>query len=498
MLSKAFDHLGNGYGMDLSCPSHVFLQHMIFDTTSVQPNSKEVRMHERFFKMAGWKPMLHEGPLCDHARRFMEHIAEQGATERAQERRARNLACFIDWLYQHGVTEPHRMTCEHVLQFQELMAARRLERGHHFFTGGVMSTMPTVKLFLQWLYRQGVRFPPMEAFANYDRRGPCHPALGRVPRKGDVPNGVVQTPRISFAPEQFRSIEAEWQVYLRDIRGATPSTVENYSRAAARFFSFLLEKGIGDIARVGPEEMRAFHDATLSLTPNQRSMIYNSLRCLFRFAALKGWANADLIELVGRSPRYKLARLPDFLSDEEVRKVLETPDATTPEGVRSLAMLSLLATYGMRGGDLAALTLDDFDWEHDLIRVRQNKVNRTVWLPLLPGAGNAVLKYIREARPATQGREVFLRRYPPHTAIGEGSVYAVVIRTCQKAGVKKRRLGPHLFRHTMATRLVRNSEPLKTVGDILGHNCSASTAIYAKVAVEQLREVALSFKEARP
>ncbi|HOC32221.1 MAG TPA: site-specific integrase, partial [Armatimonadota bacterium] len=342
------------------------------------------------------------------------------------------------------------------------------------------------------------RIPPTEECASYLGNQWTHLARRKGGTDSLNPNGAVRTPRISFAPEQFRSIEAEWLVYLRDIRGATPSTVENYSRAAARFFSFLLEKGIGDMARVGPEEMRAFHDATLALTPNQRSMVYNSLRCLFRFAALKGWTNADLIELVGRSPRYKLARLPDFLSDEEVRKVLDTPDVATSAGVRDLAMLSLLATYGLRGGDLAALTLDDFDWERDLIRVRQNKVGRSVWLPLLPGAGNAVLKYIQEARPATQGREVFLRRYAPHIAIGEGAVYAVVIRICQKAGVKKRRLGPHLFRHTMATRLVRNSEPLKTVGDILGHNCAASTAIYAKVAVEQLREVALSFEEARP
>jgi len=301
-----------------------------------------------------------------------------------------------------------------------------------------------------------------------------------------------------YAPAAYATTEKEWLVHVSEVRGLAPATVVNYSRAAGKFFTFLANAGVAGLGDATAEHLRAFHDTTLAETTNTRGQIYKALRSLFRFGAFKGWMSPEASELVGRTPTYKLSHLPDFLSRDEVLRVLKTPDMNTPLGTRNYAVLALLATYGIRSGDLAALRLEDFDWEHDVVRVRQSKVGRTSWLPLLPGVGNSVLRYLRLARPATSDRRVFVSIRYPYGGISSGAIYDVVNAALRKAGISKTHLGPHLFRHTAATRLVQNDEPINTVADVLGHARRTSVGVYAKVAIEQLREVALSIEETCP
>jgi integrase/recombinase XerD len=145
------------------------------------------------------------------------------------------------------------------------------------------------------------------------------------------------------------------------------------------------------------------------------------------------------------------------------------------------------------------LRLEDIDWRHECLHVRQSKTGHTTVLPLLAPVGDAILAYLRQGRPPTAVREVFLRAQAPVQPFRQGSsLYAIVARRLPKAGIQPAgKRGPHTFRHTHAVSLLRAAVPLKAIGDLLGHTTTASTAIYLKLATEDLREIGLDVPPAR-
>jgi integrase/recombinase XerD len=156
-------------------------------------------------------------------------------------------------------------------------------------------------------------------------------------------------------------------------------------------------------------------------------------------------------------------------------------------------MLMLLATYGLRAGEIIALRLEDFDWRRDVLHVRHSKTGISSELPLLRSPGEAVLRYLEKGRPPTALREVFLRVYAPYRPFKNStSLYSVVQKRLALAGVvPSGKRGPHAFRHARAVSLLRATVPLKTIGDVLGHRSSRSTGVYLKFATEALRAVGL-------
>ena len=107
--------------------------------------------------------------------------------------------------------------------------------------------------------------------------------------------------------------------------------------------------------------------------------------------------------------------------------------------------------------------------------------------------GEAILDYLREGRPTTEVREVFLRALAPIQPFRQGSsLYSIVARRLAKAGIEPAgKRGPHTFRHARAISLLRASVPMKAIGDLLGHTVPAATAIYLKLATDDLRDVCL-------
>jgi integrase/recombinase XerD len=137
------------------------------------------------------------------------------------------------------------------------------------------------------------------------------------------------------------------------------------------------------------------------------------------------------------------------------------PTHHTPIGLRNYAILLLLATYGLRAGEVVRLRLEDLDWRHGCLRVCQSKSGRTLVFPLLVPVGDAILAYLRDGRPTTEAREVFLRAQAPVQPFRRGSsLYAIVARRLPKAGIHPAgKRGPHTFRHAHAVRLLRAAVP---------------------------------------
>ena len=165
----------------------------------------------------------------------------------------------------------------------------------------------------------------------------------------------------------------------------------------------------------------------------------------------------------------------------------------SPVGLRDYAILTLLVTYGLRAAEIVRLRLEDIDWRRDVLRVQHWKTGTYSELPLLHEPGEAVLRYLEEARPQSAHREVFLRIQAPHRPFKYGSILnCVTSARLRTAGIAPQgRKGPHAFRHARAVSLLRSGVPLKIIGDVLGHTSAAATAQYLKLATEDLRTVGL-------
>jgi integrase len=156
-------------------------------------------------------------------------------------------------------------------------------------------------------------------------------------------------------------------------------------------------------------------------------------------------------------------------------------------------MLLLLATYGIRAGQLCALRLDDIDWRRQTVRIRAAKGGRDTLLPLRPSVGEAIVEYLRNARPRSSRRQLFLRVRAPIQAL-TGSVSTQIRPYALRAGVAPP-FGAHAWRHACASRLLAQGHPLKTIRDVLGHRSIESTFIYTKVDIGMLRQAALDWPE---
>ena len=177
--------------------------------------------------------------------------------------------------------------------------------------------------------------------------------------------------------------------------------------------------------------------------------------------------------------------------------MLASFDASNPCGHRDQAIVQCLATLGLRPGEVASLCLDDIDWRGGTLQIRARKNRRGAVLPLPRVVGQALVGYLSGERPATDERRVFVvhqeeRRGKP---LSSAAVSRVVARAVRRAGVDAPLAGAYVFRHTVASRMVREGASLKEVADVLGHRSLDTTRIYAKLDLPRLREVALPWPE---
>ena len=177
--------------------------------------------------------------------------------------------------------------------------------------------------------------------------------------------------------------------------------------------------------------------------------------------------------------------------------MLASFDAPTPCRQRDQTIVQCLSTLGLRPGEVAGLCLDDIDWRNGTIQIRARKNRRGAVLPLPRVVGQALVAYLSGERPPTNERRVFVQ----HLGVRRGeplsspAVSALVVRALRRAAVDTPLTGPYVFRHTVASRMVREGASLKEVADVLGHRSLDTTTTYAKLDLPRLREVALPWPE---
>lgn len=281
--------------------------------------------------------------------------------------------------------------------------------------------------------------------------------------------------------------------YLRTERGLAENSILVYAPCARAF----LEHRVATAGRLAldtldTETIRAFLVERVAHRSSESARLLSvALRSLLRFLFLRGEIMRDLAAAVPRVRTHQQSGVPVVLSPDEVERVLNATDRSSPRGRRDYAILLLLARLGLRASETISLELGDVLWRTGEIVVR-GKGPRRDHVPLLADVGDAVAQYLCEDRGASVSRRVFLRLIPPRVGLTRPCAIDHIVRLAlARAGIgpHPRRVA-HLFRHSLATRMIRHGASMAEIAEVLRHRSQVTTAIYAKVSFEALRTVA--------
>jgi integrase/recombinase XerC len=281
--------------------------------------------------------------------------------------------------------------------------------------------------------------------------------------------------------------------YLEAERNASPYTVRNYKADLLDFFYFLRKKKkVDSLEKVDRKVLRDYlsHLVEQGIVKASIARKLSAIRSFYRYLVREKIISANPIEMVS-SPKLD-KRLPSFLTLEEVEKLLNAPDLSTPQGQRDRALLELLYASGLRVSELVSLELGQINLDTNEIRVWGKGSKERVVLMGKPAA-EALRHYLTHGRPKLSGEKrsnaMFLNRYGQR--IPERRVQKMLENYAKKAGIGKK-VHPHMLRHTFATHLLDGGADLRVVQELLGHARLSSTQIYTHVTKGQARKVYLS------
>ena len=298
-------------------------------------------------------------------------------------------------------------------------------------------------------------------------------------------------PKPQSTPSELLAME--YRQYLEAVRGLSVSTLSQHCSTVIVFLDHIgYEQDPCTIAQIDRNDLEQFIKLRGDRV-NRFSLQHEvaHLRSFLRFLGMQRKIRPGLDSQIDTPRVYRGEQLPRSLPWDTVCALLNSIDRRTPMGRRDYAMLSLITTYGLRSCDIVALTLDDIHWRLDQIRIPIRKTGATLALPLTNAVADSLVQYLRRGRPSLPYREVFLRCRAPAGTLKPTAVTEMFQACVKRSGLNIPFQGPHCLRHSYAAHLLRQGTPLKLIGDLLGHRLAESTCMYLRLAVEDLRDVAL-------
>jgi len=408
-------------------------------------------MFDTLFSYPSVRRRHREGPLAAERARHLEALAAQGMARDTILCRASDCLFIAEELERWP---PHQcFDEEEVRTVAGTWATKRVGAGR-----ASSPRWPEVRL----------RFAATEFLRDLGRlRPPAESELGRYERELAEFVDVQQEGRW---PSEATCRSARWQL--------------------RRFFDYLEQRELA-LTDVAPSDVDAYFQ---HMAPRwSRSSLRTSgkfLRAWFAYCEKRGWTRTGLGGAVLLPRVYQHEGLPIGPTWDEVGRILDETAGDDPRSLRDHAILVLLSVYGIRSSEVRRLALDDLDWVQDRIRIVRSKRSRDETLPLEPRVGNAIARYLREGRPKTPSRVLFLTLRAPPRPLSAGALHGVVARRLPEISSAQKGRGPHALRHACARHLLEAGRTFKEVGDHLGHRSPDSTRFYAKVDVASLRRVA--------
>jgi site-specific recombinase XerD len=385
---------------------------------------------------------------------------------------------FADYLFQNGYAEisarRHIRSAEHIVQWTGR-------------TGLSVSEMddPALKGFWDHLNRCRCG-----RYSRSDRVNILTGARLFLRHSQGVDTGGIRIPACADSTPMLLESFYQW---MHEHRGTSDGTLHNYGVPIREL-----------IRRFGenPEKWDAQCLRTFVLSQS-RSVGWaavkhctTALRMLLRFLTAEGRCRAGLIGAIPKIAHWRLSSLPAYLSPEEVERVIDSCDVSSPVGKRNRAILLLLARLGLRAGDIVKMSLQDIDWKGAWVHV-SGKGRRQTRLPLTQEVGDAIVSYVQEGRPRSHTDALFLRSHAPFRAFrSHCAVSEIVSSTMRRAGIKRPGRGAaHLLRHSVASSMLRRGASLQEISALLRHRSIETTQIYAKIDVTALQQIAQPWPE---
>src|SRR5256712_2493125 len=275
--------------------------------------------------------------------------------------------------------------------------------------------------------------------------------------------------------------------WMRQHRGVSESTLAPYRLILAKLLGAIGETPGNYNAHI---LRRGVELQTSRCGRSWAKLVITTIRMFLRYLVVYNMCDSTLVDALPTIAHWKRASCPDYLSTEEVEKLIVVCNPMTAEGARDRAVLLLLVRLGLRAGDILHLRHADIDWEHGALQVT-GKGRRPSLLPLPQDVGDAILNYVERWRPDVGGTHVFLRVNAPFVPLsGSSAVASFCPRAARRARLSASRVGAHTLRHTAASLMLRKGVSLQTIGGLLRHRSLDTTVLYAKVDVEMLSEIA--------
>jgi integrase len=352
-----------------------------------------------------------------------------------------------------------------------------------------------------WLARTRRKLPDLnegiaERFVKSELSGYPHPSgaykalfrLLRLLRNA----GIVPLARPTPLTPAQQLLESYRHFFLEE-RGCSSVTYAVFAWHIGRFLDTNFGRGLADVQQLKANDVAGFVQRTADARGRQSGrQAAVALRSFLGYLNRAGLTEANLARAVPVIRCWRLASLPQPLPADAVRRVLCACDRTNAVGRRDYAIMLLLARLGLRSGEIIALRLEDIDWENGMITLHTRKSRRWSRLPLPADAGRAIARYLHGDRPRCACRNVFVRAVAPLGPLGTSSaVSTLASELIKKAGIVTPRTGSHIFRHTLATEMLRRGASLGEIGELLRHRDPDTTAIYAKVDLKALRRLAM-------
>jgi integrase/recombinase XerD len=383
------------------------------------------------------------GPLEPFAEGFAGELARQGYTVQTRRQKLGLVAHLSRWM-----TEHHLQVAELSPEVVDRYVGIRRERGYRSFRSAKALT----------------------------------PLLDYLRGLGAVPAAEPGTPRTANEVWLHR-----FRVYLLSERGLGEGSARGYVDLVAGFVEQCVGED-GELRQLTAAEVTSFLvGESRRLSPKTLQRSATALRVLLRYWHVQGLTTTCLVDAVPKVA-YRSPGLPRGLRPAQVEAMLASCDRTSVAGVRDFAVLTLLARLGLRAGEVAGLGLDDIDWRGGELAVA-GKGGRTDRLPLPSDVGEAIVAYLRHARPPDAlDRRVFIRVRAPHHGLTATGVTQAVAAAAHRAGLGT--VYAHRLRHSAATSMLAAGASLTEIGQVLRHRGPLTTSIYAKADTAALRTLA--------
>ena len=299
-------------------------------------------------------------------------------------------------------------------------------------------------------------------------------------------------PQLLSGPPSVQQELQRFLLHLEQVGGLAPATRLSRQRWVRQFLLDRFGSAPIHLEQVSPRDLVDFLLWQKErYKPGTAGVIGCALRSYLRFRALQDGDRVEtLIAAVPTVAHWRLAALPAPLTPEEVPRVLSAFDVGNAHGQRGYAMTHCLADLGLRTQEVAALQIDDFNWQEGTLLIRNGKSRRGYRLPLPAATGQAIVQYLQGARSQSSGRALFVRHRAPFHLPVDGSIVRYALRTAfERCGLAHRYSGPHQLRHSIATRMLCAGASLKEIADLLRHQSLDTTMIYTKVDLPRLAAV---------